>query len=110
VIIQNETEEAAARLRGYATNGQFNPAAMERSELPAGFVKRDFPKWIAALGRAVDSAEEEMRLTGGAPAVPPVPAQAPEPAPLPAAPLQMQRAAEIRSSFPGRGSPTRSAL
>jgi hypothetical protein len=39
-LTSRSTTRLRSRLRGYRTTGQFDPKAMDRSELPSGFVRR----------------------------------------------------------------------
>lgn len=71
VLAMNVDQEEQHRADGYTTKGPADAAAFARAiavrSAPAeDYVAAAYPKWVAALGRAVDSAEEEAEALGRA--------------------------------------------
>ncbi len=90
VLVTDEDQEAYHASQGYVTIGKSDPAAFARAVQAAApsaevHIPDAYPKWIAALGRSVDSAEEEAVALGltndGAPAPPATSSEEPSDAP-----------------------------
>lgn len=69
VLATNADQEEMHKAEGYVSIGPSDPAAFARAvAVQSGpvenYVAAQYPKWIAALGRAVESAEEEAEALG----------------------------------------------
>lgn len=86
VLVQNEDQEEYHKSQGYVSIGKSDPAAFARAVQAAApqaehHEPDQYPKWIAALGRAVASAEEEAELLGLPPPAPPASSEEPSATP-----------------------------
>ena len=69
VLVRDEDQEAYHASQGYVSIGKSDPAAFARAVAAAAPTAEthepaQYPKWIAALGRSVDNAEQEAEALG----------------------------------------------